>query len=352
MRLTHLSPLMFGENGCYGGGERYALALAQATAKHVDTKLMSLAARGRRWREGPLSIELLPLRTRWKGSDMNPLSEALLARLCRADAVHAHQYESLTTNLALILGRLSSTRVSVTDLGGAGKNYRRPLRLGRLVHRMLALSEFGASLFPELADRVTLVYGGVDTDAFCPQQEPRERSVVFVGRVLPHKGVHVLVEAMPPDVPLHIVGRPYDPSYGEVLQRLAGGKRVHFHEQATDADVVQALRSASVAVLPSVHRNPYGPFSPKPELLGLTLLEAMACATPVICSRTAAMPEFVDDDETGLVVEAGNPAALRAAIERLLSDPVAWRRMSEGARVAVEERFTWDAVAQRCLAVY
>jgi glycosyltransferase involved in cell wall biosynthesis len=78
----------------------------------------------------------------------------------------------------------------------------------------------------------------------------------------------------------------------------------------------------------------------------------MACATPVICSRTVAMPEFVDADEPGLAVEAGNPEALRAAIERLLSDPVAWRRMSDGARVAVEERFTWDAVAQRCLAVY
>jgi glycosyltransferase involved in cell wall biosynthesis len=88
------------------------------------------------------------------------------------------------------------------------------------------------------------------------------------------------------------------------------------------------------------------------ELLGLTVLEAMASETPVVASRTGGLPEVVRDGETGFLVEPGNVEELGDRIDRLLRDPALARRMGRTAREVVLDQFTWDRTAQRCLAAY
>jgi glycosyltransferase involved in cell wall biosynthesis len=89
-----------------------------------------------------------------------------------------------------------------------------------------------------------------------------------------------------------------------------------------------------------------------PELLGLVLLEAMACGTPGVCSTAGGMPEFVRPGETGLVVPWGDPEALGNALREIVSQPAWAERLGMAARTDVEQRHTWDAVAQRALQAY
>jgi glycosyltransferase involved in cell wall biosynthesis len=175
---------------------------------------------------------------------------------------------------------------------------------------------------------------------------------VFVGRLMPHKGVDRLICGLPADVPLRVIGRPYDTAYRDCLHELAAGKPVTFEEDATDEDILSAYRSARVSVLPSQYRPLNAPPSPNPELLGLTLIEAMACGTPVVCTDVGGMPEVVESGVTGLVVEPSSSRALGAAVARLTRDDATWSSMASNARRIVEQRFTWNAVAERCLAAY
>ena len=119
-----------------------------------------------------------------------------------------------------------------------------------------------------------------------------------------------------------------------------------------DPELPALYRSAAVVAVPSVHRTVYGTDVAVSELLGLSTLEAMASGTPVVASRLGGLPELVVDGETGYLVEPGDVAALRARLALVLGDPAAAHRLGEAARARAVERFTWDACARRCLAVY
>jgi glycosyltransferase involved in cell wall biosynthesis len=78
----------------------------------------------------------------------------------------------------------------------------------------------------------------------------------------------------------------------------------------------------------------------------------MASGIPAICTSAGAMPEVVVDGETGFVVAENDPAALRAALERLARNPALAEAMGARGRARVLERFSWERVAEACLARY
>ncbi len=175
---------------------------------------------------------------------------------------------------------------------------------------------------------------------------------MFVGRVLPHKGVDVLIQALDGATPLHIYGPNLDREYRAALDRLGAGKQVHFHGDASNDEIVDAYRRARVAVLPSVEKSVYGHAGPTSELLGLVLLEAMACGTPVVASALGGMPEIVREGETGFLVPPGDVTALQDRLMTLLGSDRAWSPMSGAAVELIRAEFTWDRVAERCLNAY
>jgi glycosyltransferase involved in cell wall biosynthesis len=181
---------------------------------------------------------------------------------------------------------------------------------------------------------------------------PRAGGVLYVGRILPHKGINYLVEAMPADLPLTIMGQVADERFLGDLRRLARGKHVTFRHDADDAALVAAYRSALCVVLPSVYRTLYGQETLVPELLGQTLLEAMACGAPVLATNVASLPEVVEDGVTGFLVPPNDSVGLQAKLESFRAQPDRTTRMGAAARRRVEERFTWPAVVARCLGVY
>lgn len=355
-RVVHLVPALFSfdKDGTVGGGERYAFELARFMAREVPTRLVTFTDRGQRLRVGDL--EVCAFGSPWlvRGQKMNPFAPGLLRELLRADVIHCHQQHVVASSFAALAARLTGRRVFVTDLGGGGWDVSCYVPTDRWYHGHLHISEYSRKVYGH-ADRpwARVILGGVDTDKFSPDPAvPRDGTALFVGRLLPHKGVNDLVDAAPPDQPVALIGRPYDPRFLDDLHRRAVGKRVTFRHDCDDAALVTAYRRALCLVLPSVYRTLYGHETVVPELLGQTLLEAMACGTPAICTDVASMPEVVVDGETGFVVPPNDPATLRQRLEWLRAHPGEVERMGRAARRHVLEKFTWPAVVRRCLAAY
>jgi glycosyltransferase involved in cell wall biosynthesis len=175
---------------------------------------------------------------------------------------------------------------------------------------------------------------------------------LFVGRLLPHKGIADLIAALPDTIALDIVGPMNATGAVDSLRSQSAGKAIAFHHDVGDPVLVEMYRRALCLVLPSVYRTPDGQYSDVPELLGQTLLEGMACGTPVICTRVASMPEIVEDGVSGFVVGPGDHAALRSRLEWLAAHPVEADAMGAAGRARVLAHFRWADVVDRCLDAY
>jgi glycogen(starch) synthase len=155
---------------------------------------------------------------------------------------------------------------------------------------------------------------------------PSGPRVLFVGRLVRQKGVHVLVEAArrlrTSGAQVVIVGD--GPERGRVerqAERLGVADRVHVTGFVAHDRLPDLLATADVLVLPSSY-----------EELGTVLVEALHAGVPTVATRVGGIPEVVDHGFTGLLVEPGDPDALAKAIDRILSDGPLAGSMRENAR--------------------
>ena len=245
--------------------------------------------------------------------------------------------------------------------------------------------------FPEFADRCRTVFNGVDMVDFTTGEGAGRpdagagrpttgagKRLLFVGRVSPEKGVHVLLDAMAeivrqtPEAHLEVVGGhsqlPLDYLVGvsddprvqalsrfyegnsrstyigrlqEQVRSLGLADHVTFTGSLPYAEVADRYRNADLLINPS--------FS---ESFGRSLVEAMSCEVPVVASRIGGMLDCVADGETGLLCEPGDAGDLARAILRLLADDEARQRMGRAARQRVNELFSWESVVTDLKATY
>ena len=352
-----MAPTAFGDDGLFGGGERYPLELARALARSVQCELVTFGRRPHVVDEpGGLRVRVLRAVAHLGGHPAHAVAPALPAALRGADVVHTHHLWSTPGQVAAVAARALGKRLVTTDHG------LRPAGLGaavpRLVHRFLPVSRYSAEVLRAPPARTTVIYGGADPDRYRPDPSVTRDGVLFVGRFTPHKGLDVLLRALPAGARLTCVGsaghdpRPPEDGYPDLLRRLASGRDVIFAERVGDDELARLYRRARVLVLPSVEETCYGRRIAVSELLGLAVLEAMASGTPVVCSRLGGVPEIVEDGETGYLVPPGDADALRERLAALLGDPSGADRMGGQAREVVLDRFTWAACAERCLAAY
>jgi glycosyltransferase involved in cell wall biosynthesis len=239
--------------------------------------------------------------------------------------------------------------------------------------------------FPRFATHCQTVYNGVDVNQFVSEngrsaiRKNGTKRLLFVGRVSPEKGVHVLLEAFKEVVEHHahaqleIVGRKgrlpfefivalsdddkvsnlasfYDRispfSYFSDLQKQIDSsnitEQVTFSGSMPHPDVIDRYREADVFILPSVCN----------EAFGMPLIEAMACQVPVVATRSGGMPEIVEEGKTGLLVERADAKALAKAILRLLADQALCESMGKVGQQRVLELFSWEHVSENLLCQY
>ena len=353
-RVLHLVPAFFGSDGVIGGAERYALELARSMADRVPTRLLTFGAQDEERRLGNLSVRVVGKAFHVAGQQNNPLSSAIVSELANADVVHCHQQHIMMSSVAALVCRISGRRVFTTELGGGGWDVSAWISTDRWFHGHLHISEYSRTIYGHAGKPwARVILGGVDSSRFSPDPSiTRSGTPLFVGRLLPHKGIVDLIAALPDGMPLDIIGPKNETGHLEALAQMAAGKLVTFRHGVDDRELVDAYRRALCLVLPSVYRTSDGRETKVPELLGQTLLEAMACGTPVICTRVASMPEVVDEGKTGFVVEPGDRRALTDRLRWLAAHPDEAATMGAAGRQRVLERFQWTQVVQRCLDAY
>jgi alpha-maltose-1-phosphate synthase len=218
------------------------------------------------------------------------------------------------------------------------------------------------TVYPEIpAERIRVIRNGIDTEEYRPDPntDVLERHgidtsrpyVIFVGRITRQKGVPVLLRAASGLVPqaqlVLCAGQADTPELEAEVTGLVDGLRasrsgvVWIPEMLPKREVIQLLTHATVFAVPSIY-----------EPLGIVNLEAMACGTAVVGSRTGGIPEVVADGETGLLVPPGAPGPLAAALNALITDPDRAETMGRAGRKRAVSEFGWAAIAAQTVALY
>lgn len=202
------------------------------------------------------------------------------------------------------------------------------------------------------ADRVHVVHIGADTELFSPDPSVPQvpgRIVTTSSADVPLKGLVFLVEALAkvrtehPEAHLVVVGkRPTEGPVAQAVRRYGLEGAVEFVKGISDAELVDLVRSAQVACVPSLY-----------EGFSLPAAEAMATGTPLVATTGGAIPEVAGrDGETCLAVPPGDAGALAAGLRRLLGDAELRARLGAAGRERVLRHFTWARAAEGTVARY
>ncbi len=219
----------------------------------------------------------------------------------------------------------------------------------RLAEHVIAVSpSTAASLMADSGvpkDRISVIPSGVDTSWLQPPPDEAARdTILFVGRLIPAKGVQYFVAMFRtlaqehPDLIAEVCGDGVLlPVAMGAAEKLQGRLRVL--GRVEDDDLRESYRRARVFVMPS-----------RFEGLGLVALEAMACGTPVVGMD---VPGLRDMRDTGItLVKADDQKAMHDEVNRLLLDGARWRELSAQALEVVRARYSWDCVRPRIAEVY
>jgi glycosyltransferase involved in cell wall biosynthesis len=381
MRILHIIPYFY-PAWAYGGTCRAAWELARATARQGhDVIAYTTDALDSRRRAGPpfevvdgVVIHRFPNlsnRLAW-GRLFLPLTfgSKLEEAIREADVVHLHEYRSLQDAMALpILTRLRKPYI-ITAQGGV------PLLVGRFALKRVYDSWVGRKLIARATrlhalntmereqflqaggrpDQIFIAPNGLHVGEFKtlpPADEFRAKYgiphdaplVLFLARVHKIKGPDFLMAAFAElkrtlsDSVLVIAG-PDDGFLPEVKRQAAAlgiESAVRFIDYLDGAAKLEAYQAADVYVLPSAY-----------EILGITLLEALACRTPVITTDRCGLKEVVAENNLGEVVKFGDASAMKSALLQMLNE----RGKTDRGREYVLSNFGWDKIAARWEAVY
>ena len=224
---------------------------------------------------------------------------------------------------------------------------RRAFRSADLV---VADTQAHAQFFAELGglECVEACFVGAEDRVFRPGwTPPRNFEALFVGKLIPLQGVETILTAaeLDPDIPLRIVGR--GQLEGLLADLPANVEHIPWVEYGLLPD---ELHSAGCAL------GIFGTGAKAQRVIPNKAFQALACGTPLITSDTPAARELLVNEESALLVPAGNPEALAEAIRRLADDPELARRIGAGGRAAYEAKASeavlgprWREIIERLL---
>ena len=275
-------------------------------------------------------------------------------RAFEPDIVHAHWWFP-NGLVGTWLGRMAHKPL-VTTLHGSDVRLARTIAFSRPAFRhvlqhsaaVTAVSRYLAREAQEVvsAPAATIAPMPVATELFSPDGKRSKERLLFVGRLNKQKGIELLLHALnripDDDVSLDVVG---DGEDGEALKELAQAlgiaQRVRWHGAVPQTGLAEFYRSAAALVMPSVG-----------EGLGLVAVEAQLCETPVIAFNSGGLPDVVQHDRTGVLVDDIDSRALAAAIISLLERDDRGASLGAAGRLHALATFAPESVARRYADVY
>lgn len=292
------------------------------------------------------------------------------------DVVHSHYWLSGQIGLVATerrgiplvhsmhtMGRVKNLNLAVGDRAESSARICAESEIVRLADRLVANTaqerDELIGLYGADEARVDVVHPGVDLDVFTPtpRTEARERLgipaddriVLFAGRLQPHKGPDIAIEAvarLASDVRLVVVGGPsgngteHPEALAELADELGVSDRVSMVPPVEQRRLADWYAAADVVCVPS-----------HSESFGLVAVEAQACGRPVVAAAVGGLPTAVVDGVTGLLVEGHDPADYAAALDTILRDDAL--RAAMGAKAVTHASdFNWETTVDRLTATY
>jgi glycogen synthase len=208
------------------------------------------------------------------------------------------------------------------------------------------------------SDKLVMVPNGVNLQAFNNVKNdteefrskfalPEEKIVLFVGRLVYEKGIHVLINAVPKilqkvNAKFIIVGSGYmKEQLSNIVRSMGLEHKVLFEGFMDEETLLKLQKVADVSVVPSL----FEPF-------GIVALEAMAAKSPVVVSDTGGLSEIVEHDVTGVKVYPNNPESLAWGITKILLDDAFSSKIRENAYRKAQEKYDWEKIAQQTISIY
>jgi glycogen(starch) synthase len=289
------------------------------------------------------------------------------------DIFHAHDWLVATAGIGLkhvfrepLLATVHSTEIGRRN--GINLDYERMIHeteawLTYEAWKVICCSDYMVShvrwAFGLAPDKLIMVPNGVNAEAYAKYEKedlsqfrskfalPEEKIVLFVGRLVYEKGVHVFVNAAPKvlqkdNAKFIIVGNGYMKDQLSSLVRGMGLTHKVLFTGFVDDETLRKLQTcANVSVVPSL----FEPF-------GIVALEAMAAKSPVVVSDAGGLPEIVTHDVDGVKTYSGNPESLAWGITRVLTDDHYANRLRENAYKKIREKYNWNQIAQQTKSIY
>jgi glycosyltransferase involved in cell wall biosynthesis len=291
----------------------------------------------------------------------------------RVDVFHAHDWLVANAGIGLkhvfrkpMLATMHSTEIGRRN--GIHFDYERMIHeteawLTYEAWRVICCSNYMVShvrwAFGLPEDKLVMVPNGVDAEAYAKVKNedlsrfritfalPEEKIVLFVGRLVYEKGVHVFVNAIPKvlgkaNAKFVIVGNGYmKEQLSNIVKSMGVTHKVMFTGFVDDETLKKLQSCAAVSVVPSL----FEPF-------GIVALEAMAAKSPVVVSDTGGLSEIVDHDVTGVKVFPENPDSLAWGMTKVLLDEGYANWIKSNAYKKIQEKYNWDKIAQQTKTVY
>jgi glycosyltransferase involved in cell wall biosynthesis len=205
-----------------------------------------------------------------------------------------------------------------------------------------------------LSEQTTLVvHNPIDQANFSASTSVRKDTVLYAARLERNKGAETIQEAIPillrqfPSLEFRIVGTDGIDRDGQswrqkITASLDGSQRTKVRfEEMSRTELVQAYQEAAVCILPSTWENS-----------SYVLLEAMACATPVVACNSGGSPELIENGVSGFLIPVNDSQALVSRVAELLSEPSLRKAMGDNARRRIEESFSVERVLPKMIAAY
>ena len=215
---------------------------------------------------------------------------------------------------------------------------------------IIAVSKAASSFVSHFTNKkIKIIPNGINVDEFAPKKKEFDgESILFVGRFVYRKGLHVLLEAMRYIVnenekaKLTIVGTGYLNSVLKLLiKTLNLQKKIFIKRNIEKNELIKLYQKSNVFAMPSI----YG------ESFGIVLLEAMSSKTPVVATKQGGIKEIITHKKTGLLIEKNKPKKLAQNILNLLNDEKLSKKLSSNAFKEVK-KYDWNVIIKKIEKVY
>ena len=294
----------------------------------------------------------------------NSLMPSLFFKLSKTrndfDIIHAHSHLFFSTNLCALVRKFGSPPLVITNHGLISQTV--PMWVHRIyiptiakwtfksADKIICYTEKEKSMLKKQgidSDKIVVIHNGIDTNVFTPDnREEISNRILWIGRFTPGKGVEYLIDAFGilvkeyPNLKLVMVGKgPLKENIEQKIRDLNLSKSIFINDFVPNSKLPDIYRSSAIFVLPSLN-----------EGIPRTILEAMACSIPIVCTE---LPQLVDIVKgCGVVVPRRDSPALAESISKIISDRERAHKFGETGRKKVVEKYSWGDTVNETIKLY